>query len=61
LLGAAVRLKIPSRETLGAYFVCEGRLIIGGPGIESFFLESKPARPTLSPKCAKLENPILPI
>lgn len=26
LLGAAVRLKITSRETLGAYCVCEGRL-----------------------------------
>ena len=26
LLGAAVRLKITSRETLGAYCICEGRL-----------------------------------
>jgi len=26
LLGAAVRVKITSRETLGAYCVCEGRL-----------------------------------
>jgi mannose-6-phosphate isomerase-like protein (cupin superfamily) len=26
LLGAAVRLKLTSRETLGAYCVCEGRL-----------------------------------
>ena len=29
LLGAAVRVKITSRETLGAYCVCEGRLPSG--------------------------------